>query len=305
MAESSNTLTIPAVDVELVESGIPGMPVTVRRLSSNDVGGAGLAVASLGDVDVVAGEFGFTASVEGDIAGDRVVAAMQLEEGQGSWNGQEFAPDRVWYFRPGSEHFGTGSTKETGRPLRWVTISMPEPAIPHRPDSESTRSALLVADQRVPALRCAVVAALVRADTLAPDQAALAGRELIEMIAELDTGPEAAVDRSAALWITRVAIELADELDPMPSTVVLAEMIGVSDRWLRAAFNSVFNVSAVAFFKAKAIDGARRDLLAAQPASTTVTEVAMRWGFWHLGRFSSQYRSYFGELPSQTLARST
>jgi AraC family ethanolamine operon transcriptional activator len=36
----------------------------------------------------------------------------------------------------------------------------------------------------------------------------------------------------------------------------------------------------------------------------TVTTTAIRYGFWHLGRFSSYYRDVYGELPSVTLARS-
>ena len=46
----------------------------------------------------------------------------------------------------------------------------------------------------------------------------------------------------------------------------------------------------------------RRALLAA-PAESTVTEIAIRFGFWHLGRFSAGYQTIFGELPSATLAR--
>ena len=34
-----------------------------------------------------------------------------------------------------------------------------------------------------------------------------------------------------------------------------------------------------------------------------VAEVAMSWGFNHLGRFSADYRRSFGESPSDTLRR--
>ena len=47
----------------------------------------------------------------------------------------------------------------------------------------------------------------------------------------------------------------------------------------------------------------RRDLLAAGPEER-VTDVAMRWGFYHLGRFSRLYAAQFGELPSATHRRS-
>ena len=38
-------------------------------------------------------------------------------------------------------------------------------------------------------------------------------------------------------------------------------------------------------------------------ADTTVKEVATRWGFSHLGRFSRDYQRRFGEAPSETLSR--
>jgi AraC family ethanolamine operon transcriptional activator len=43
--------------------------------------------------------------------------------------------------------------------------------------------------------------------------------------------------------------------------------------------------------------------LISPPSSETVTEVAFRWGFWHLSRFAREYRSMFGESPSETLRR--
>ena len=52
---------------------------------------------------------------------------------------------------------------------------------------------------------------------------------------------------------------------------------------------------------------ARLDRVRAELADLTgapgvkVTEVAMKWGFHHLGRFSAAYRQRFGESPSETL----
>lgn len=39
------------------------------------------------------------------------------------------------------------------------------------------------------------------------------------------------------------------------------------------------------------------------PSIRNITEVALKYGFTNLGRFSAQYRAYIGELPSETLRR--
>jgi AraC-like DNA-binding protein len=39
----------------------------------------------------------------------------------------------------------------------------------------------------------------------------------------------------------------------------------------------------------------------ADPGRTTVTDVAHRWGFDHLGRFAASYRARYHTTPSQTL----
>ena len=46
---------------------------------------------------------------------------------------------------------------------------------------------------------------------------------------------------------------------------------------------------------------ARDELRKAEGGSTTVTDVAMNWGFWHFGDFSRVYKNCFGETPSSTL----
>jgi transcriptional regulator GlxA family with amidase domain len=46
---------------------------------------------------------------------------------------------------------------------------------------------------------------------------------------------------------------------------------------------------------------AHETLRRADPQRVTVASVAHRWGFAHLGRFASAYRSRFGTSPSETL----
>jgi transcriptional regulator GlxA family with amidase domain len=58
------------------------------------------------------------------------------------------------------------------------------------------------------------------------------------------------------------------------------------------------------YLRAVRLRGARAALLAlAADDPTTVADVATRWGFSHLGRFSQYYRSRYGEPPSRTMRR--
>jgi AraC-like DNA-binding protein len=45
------------------------------------------------------------------------------------------------------------------------------------------------------------------------------------------------------------------------------------------------------------------ELRGLRSGSETVTAVAFRWGFSHLGHFTTDYKRRFGESPSETLAR--
>ncbi len=75
----------------------------------------------------------------------------------------------------------------------------------------------------------------------------------------------------------------------------------VSARSLFNGFRKYRHTSPKALLNKIRLDRARADLLAGGAPRETVTQVALRWGFLHLGRFTAEYRKQFGELPSQTL----
>ncbi len=49
---------------------------------------------------------------------------------------------------------------------------------------------------------------------------------------------------------------------------------------------------------------ARYDFMEDSQEENTVSKIAYKWGFTHMGRFSAYYTELFGENPSQTLKRS-
>jgi AraC-like DNA-binding protein len=93
---------------------------------------------------------------------------------------------------------------------------------------------------------------------------------------------------------------LAHLLEPL-SLVDIAEASEVNARTVSRAFKKHWGISPMAFLKERRLELAQRALLAADPKSTTVTEIATKLGFFHLGQFSKDYRKAFQELPSETL----
>lgn len=66
-------------------------------------------------------------------------------------------------------------------------------------------------------------------------------------------------------------------------------------------FRDLLGVSPITYLRHQRLHGVRRALKAAKPSFGIVKQVALEWGFWHLGRFSAEYRAFFGEKPSETL----
>src|SRR5918993_3957461 len=100
--------------------------------------------------------------------------------------------------------------------------------------------------------------------------------------------------------VCRVTGFLRDNLSEPVTISELSRMAGVSERTLRAAFREALGLSPKQYTIAQRLRAAREALRAADPKSTTVTDIAMTYGFFELGRFAGRYRNVFGESPSRT-----
>ncbi len=85
-----------------------------------------------------------------------------------------------------------------------------------------------------------------------------------------------------------------------PTVTELSAHLKMSRRGLHHAFMNVLGINAATFLRYVRLHGARKDLLRAAP-SESVSSIACRWGFWHMGMFSCYYKALFGETPSATL----
>jgi AraC-like DNA-binding protein len=81
----------------------------------------------------------------------------------------------------------------------------------------------------------------------------------------------------------------------------LARVGYMSVRTLHASFQQTFGESPMAHLRRIRLDHVRAELLRSDPSEVRVTDVSMKWGFFHQSRFAQQYREHFGELPSHTL----
>jgi AraC-like DNA-binding protein len=100
------------------------------------------------------------------------------------------------------------------------------------------------------------------------------------------------------------AIEFMDaHLDTPVTLADVAGAAGVPGRTLLKHFRDYRGVSPMEYLRRARFDRAHAALRRSE-IPQTVSEVAVTWGFFHLGRFSAEYRKRYGELPSETLARS-
>jgi AraC-like DNA-binding protein len=95
---------------------------------------------------------------------------------------------------------------------------------------------------------------------------------------------------------------IIDNADAQITISDVADYLGISLRSVQAGFRQWRETTPTAFLRQARLQLVRDELLHSGPEAS-VTTVALRHGFSHLGRFSAQYRSAFGEDPSATLRR--
>ena len=81
----------------------------------------------------------------------------------------------------------------------------------------------------------------------------------------------------------------------------ICKAIRVSDWTLRMVCQEHLGMGPKRYLLLRRMHLARRALRQAASDATSVTDIATRYGFWHLGRFAVEYQSLFGESPSATL----
>ncbi|MBO0982705.1 helix-turn-helix transcriptional regulator [Rathayibacter sp. SD072] len=127
-------------------------------------------------------------------------------------------------------------------------------------------------------------------------------------ISLLDTFPHIPLAVSAPIALPsettlRTAIEHMHAHAHLPLAIEdIATHTGVSVRGLQALFRRELDLTPLDYLRRIRLDRVHAELRTLDHGTTTVGEIAGRWGFTHLGRFSAHYAARFGEYPKTTLS---
>ena len=103
---------------------------------------------------------------------------------------------------------------------------------------------------------------------------------------------------AAPRHVTRALAYIQANADKPLTIAKLVEVSGISARSLFEGFRRFKGTTPMGYLRSVRPERTHADLLAT-PANS-VTEIAMRHGFTHLGRFAGLYRRQYGQTPTQT-----
>ena len=81
----------------------------------------------------------------------------------------------------------------------------------------------------------------------------------------------------------------------------ITEKFNITEKTLQNSFKSLFGITPKRFMNLLKLNRAHEDLIHSDGQITNVSEISIKWGFTHFGRFSRDYKSLFNVLPSETL----
>jgi AraC-like DNA-binding protein len=108
--------------------------------------------------------------------------------------------------------------------------------------------------------------------------------------------------------VRRAAVDRARELihthpERMLQLEDLCKVAGSRPRTMEYGFREFFDVTPMEYVRCVRLNKVRQQLLRAAGTPCSISAIARRWGFAHMGQFNAHYRHLFAETPSMTLAR--
>jgi AraC family ethanolamine operon transcriptional activator len=101
--------------------------------------------------------------------------------------------------------------------------------------------------------------------------------------------------------IVRAEQNMLANLDKPLTLKQLAEDLESSSSALSYGFQDLFGLSPMRYLKVRRLNAVRQHLKAREPENCEIATLANQFGFYHPNHFTKDYKTMFGELPSETL----
>ena len=180
----------------------------------------------------------------------------------------------------------------------------------HTPTTMSGAAASHVAKLRKVQLEAREIASSASASELAqrgPAPQLLMRDKILAVVVSALSDGHVKPDHLAVQLQTRSMARIERYLDDHRETVTTLQELCAGTRLpLRTVERIILSrtgVSALAYLRRRRLAFVRHALLHPSDVAT-VTSAAIRFGFWHLGRFAAFYQQVYGERPSETLVKS-
>lgn len=117
-------------------------------------------------------------------------------------------------------------------------------------------------------------------------------KEQTPLLPKLTKGEEVALN---------IRNQVYDHMDGKISIKSLAKQYQMSEKTLQNSFKVLFGFTPSQFLRQLKLNHVHHELKHLDAKEGTVSKIALKWGFMHMGQFSKYYTELFSENPSQTL----
>lgn len=295
------TVTTEGQDFMVAVPGAAGQVVRTGRGEDR----AAVTGFELGAVQLALIEVGFPAVAEAVGTSDAVILCTMLRTPPGGrWDGVALAPGQTFVYPAGSTHHARDPAG-----LRFALSVLPADVLESgarslglNPDHAGDHHVVVGGDL------AALCGQFVDADEF-DVPASLAADHLVDAaVRTICARPDGPADLRGGRWqdsdLVQATIEFLDRNGRwMVPMLTLCRHVHVSERRLQIAFGNMLGIGPNAYMRYRALQSVHRILRDAEPDELTVSEVARRHDFRHLGRFAGFYSATYGEAPSATLRR--
>jgi AraC family ethanolamine operon transcriptional activator len=303
-----------AVDIDEFLEAIRGYRVQLMQIDKGPFV-AQAVQAQLAGVLLLTTQFGRAMARSADPPSEKMTFAMATSMVPALWQGSRLDPHDLLVLTPGAEidivsqagHGMAGASfpqelvKEIADRLGWIPTA-----------DESTNLLVALEHNKAASLRAILGAvfseAVAKPFNALADAWALSKQEsLLRALLQCTSAPAPSARSVSNGERARVLNAALAAINDRPEEILtvgdLCRIARASERTLHYAFTERFGLAPAQYMKARRLNGARNDLSREHEPIVKIADVANKWGFWHLGQFAKDYRSWFRELPSETYER--